>query len=111
MNDLPLAKSSQPTAEGGLALALGARCAALGWADLPPLALHWAKVGIIDTLGVTLAGSREPAARLCAASLDLGDGPSLLLGSSFRGLFFLLVSFTKHSVARIYDKQETSKAD
>jgi len=33
---------------------------------------------------VTLAGSREPAARLCANSLDLGEGPSLLLGSSRR---------------------------
>jgi 2-methylcitrate dehydratase PrpD len=84
LHDLPLAQKSQPLAEGGFAHALGARSAALTWADLPPSALHWAKVGIIDTLGVTLAGSREPAARLCANSLDLGEGPSLLLGSSRR---------------------------
>ncbi len=84
MHDLPLAQKSQPLTEGGFAHALGARSAALTWADMPPSALHWAKVGIIDTLGVTLAGSREPAARLCAKSLDLGDGPSLLLGSSRR---------------------------
>ena len=84
MHDLPLAQKSQALIEGGFAHALGARSAALTWADLPPSALHWAKVGIIDTLGVTLAGSREPAARLCANSLDLGEGPSLLLGSSRR---------------------------
>lgn len=84
MHDLTLAQKSQPLTEGGFAHALGVRSAALTWADLPPSALHWAKVGIIDTLGVTLAGSREPAARLCAKSLDLGDGPSLLLGSSRR---------------------------
>ena len=84
MHDLPLAQKSQPSSEGGFAHALGTRSAALTWADLPPSALHWAKVGIIDTLGVTLAGSREPAARLCANSLDLGEGPSLLLGSSRR---------------------------
>ncbi len=84
MHDLPLAQKSQPLTECGFAHALGARSAALTWADLPPSALHWAKVGIIDTLGVTLAGSREPAARLCAKSLDLGEGPSLLLGSSLR---------------------------
>ena len=84
MHDLPLAQKSQALIEGGFAHALGTRSAALTWADLPPSALHWAKVGIIDTLGVTLAGSREPAARLCANSLDLGEGPSLLLGSSSR---------------------------
>ncbi len=46
--------------------------------------LHWAKVGLLDTLGVTLAGSREDAARLAAQALDLAQGPSLLLGSSRR---------------------------
>lgn len=47
-------------------------------------ALHWARVGILDTLGVTLAGSREQSTRLCALSLGLCHGPSLLLGSSQR---------------------------
>ena len=78
-NSLP-----HPSAEAGFARALAARSAALQWNDLPAQALHWAKVGILDTLGVTLAGSREPAARLCAQSLDLGEGPGLLLGSSRR---------------------------
>jgi 2-methylcitrate dehydratase PrpD len=73
-----------PYAENGFARGLATRSAALQWEDLPQEALHWAKVGILDTLGVTLAGSREPAARLCAAALDLSAGPSLLLGSGQR---------------------------
>ena len=55
----------------GFAGFLGARVAALRWADLPPEAIQWAKVGILDTVGVTLAGSREEAPRLLAAALDL----------------------------------------
>lgn len=74
----------EPQRIAGLAHELGSRTAALTWEDLPPQALRWAKVGLIDTLGVTLAGSREPAAALCAQSLDLANGPSLLLGSRRR---------------------------
>jgi 2-methylcitrate dehydratase PrpD len=68
----------------GLALALGERVAALCFDDLPPAAVHWAKVGILDTVGVTLAGSREDAPRLLARSLDLAPGPALLFGESRR---------------------------
>src|SRR6267378_3190720 len=68
----------------GFAGFLGARVAALQWADLPAEAVQWAKVGILDTVGVTLAGSREDAPRLLASALDLGPGPSLLFGTSRR---------------------------
>src|SRR5258708_12083309 len=71
-------------AVGGLARFLGARVAALRWDDLPPEAIHWAKVGILDTVGVTLAGSREEAPRLLASALDLAPGPSLIFGTSRR---------------------------
>ena len=70
--------------EPGLARALGARVAALQWSDLPDAAVHWAKVGILDTVGVTLAGSREDAPRRVAAALDLASGPSLLFGQARR---------------------------
>ncbi len=73
-------KASEP----GFARALAARSAALRWDDLPPEAVHWAKVGLIDTLGVTLAGSREDAPRLAAQGLDLADGPALVLGGTRR---------------------------
>jgi 2-methylcitrate dehydratase PrpD len=68
----------------GFAQFLGARIAALRFDALPPEALHWAKVGILDTVGVTLAGSREDAPRLAARALDLASGPSLLFGTSRR---------------------------
>ena len=47
-----------------LAYELSRRSAALRFGDLPPQAVHWAKVGILDTVGVTVAGSVEPAARI-----------------------------------------------
>jgi 2-methylcitrate dehydratase PrpD len=62
------------------AQAFAQRVHALGPADLAPEVLHWARVGLLDTLGVTLAGSREPAVVRAAAALDLGDGPALCLG-------------------------------
>jgi 2-methylcitrate dehydratase PrpD len=64
----------------GVANAFAERVLAMRWADLPADAVHWAKVGILDTVGVTLAGSREDAPRLAAAALDLAAGPSLLFG-------------------------------
>lgn len=68
----------------GFALALARRSTALDWQTLPDEALHWARVGLLDTLGVTLAGSREEAPRIAAASLDLAPGPALILGSNRR---------------------------
>jgi 2-methylcitrate dehydratase PrpD len=74
-----LSAASASTGEGFAAF-LGAHVAALRFDDLPAEALHWAKVGILDTVGVTLAGSREDAPRLLAKALDLAPGPSLVLG-------------------------------
>lgn len=53
----------------GLALDIARRINQLRYSDLPPPAVHWAKVGILDYLGVTLAGSREPAARIALQAL------------------------------------------
>jgi 2-methylcitrate dehydratase PrpD len=47
---------------------------------LPLEAVRSAKVGILDMVGVTLAGSREEAPRLLAGALDLAPGPSLIFG-------------------------------
>jgi 2-methylcitrate dehydratase PrpD len=68
----------------GLAQELAARVAAMHFGGLPPEAVRWARMGILDTIGVTLAGSREDAARLATQALDLGAGPSLLLGTRQR---------------------------
>src|SRR5215472_3968041 len=67
-----------------LAYELSRRCAALRFEDLPPQAVHWAKVGILDTVGVTVAGSVEPCARILGRVVSHGPGASLLFGSADR---------------------------
>ena len=49
-------------------------------------ALEWAKLAIIDTIGVTLAGAVEPCATLLAKTPGVAEagGPSLVLGTSHR---------------------------
>ena len=71
-------------ARAGFARELGARVSAFSPANMPEMAVHWAKVGILDTIGVTLAGSREDAVQLAASALDLAQGPALVLGTSRR---------------------------
>jgi 2-methylcitrate dehydratase PrpD len=46
--------------------AIAERIHAIAFRDLPPAALSAAKTAILDTVGVTLAGAREP----CAATVD-----------------------------------------
>ena len=67
----------------GFALELAKRITALDYEALPPEAVHWAKVGILDTVGVTLAGSGDPSATIVAGVLSSG-GQSLLLGTKKR---------------------------
>ena len=67
-----------------LALDLAKRINALTFNDLPPEAIHWAKVGLLDTVGVTLAGSREDTARIVEGIASQGPGPSLVFGGSRR---------------------------
>lgn len=64
-----------------LAQELGARIQAIGFAALPDEAVHWAKVGILDTVGVTLAGASEPCARIAARVAGAGTGPALVFGT------------------------------
>ena len=64
-----------------LALELAKRINALSFAELPQEAIHGAKVGILDTVGVTLAGSREDTTRIVEnVTLYTMDGPSLIFG-------------------------------
>ena len=67
-----------------LADELSRRPAALRFEDLPPQAVHWAKVGILDTIGVTVAGSMEPAARILARVVAPAAGASVVFGSADR---------------------------
>lgn len=67
-----------------LTLELAKRINAMGFAQLPAEAVRWAKVGILDTIGVTLAGSTDPGTRIVARSLASSSGPSLVFGSRQR---------------------------
>lgn len=65
-----------------IATELAGRIQALSYDALPPEAVHWAKVGILDTVGVTLAGAGEETTRLVARLFgDGAGGPALLFGT------------------------------
>ncbi len=51
---------------------------------MPAEAIHWAKVGILDTVGVTLAGAREECARIVEGTTRGSSGPSLVFGGNRR---------------------------
>ena len=64
---------------------LARRSAALRFEDLPAEAVAWAKVGILDAVGVTVAGSGEPCARIVgavAAGGGANQGRSVVLGTA-----------------------------
>ncbi|HSF20657.1 MAG TPA: MmgE/PrpD family protein, partial [Burkholderiales bacterium] len=68
-----------------LALELAQRINALRYDGLPAEAVHWAKIGILDTVGVTLAGAREDCARIVDGIAAHGaTGPSLIFGGNRR---------------------------
>lgn len=65
---------------------LARRSHAVRFEDLSPEALHWAKVIVLDTIGVTLAGAREESTRIVEriATASGGQGQSLLFGTDRR---------------------------
>ena len=66
------------------ALELAKLINATNYDNLPPETKHWAKVGILDTVGVTIAGAADPSARICAGVLGSASGPAYVFGSSER---------------------------
>ena len=68
-----------------IALALARHIAATREEDLPARATAWSRVGLLDTIGVTLAGAREDAPRIVEEVLSAPvGGPSLVFGSRRR---------------------------
>jgi 2-methylcitrate dehydratase PrpD len=79
-----------------IANGLAERIHGIRYAALPEPALHWARVAILDTVGVTLAGASEPCARIAgrvltgsaltgtAPSASAPAGPSLIFGTNHR---------------------------
>ena len=66
-----------------IATELARRIVAFSYGGLPGAAVEWAKMGIMDTVGVTLAGSGEPCARI-ALRVAAGGGPALVFGAAQR---------------------------
>lgn len=56
----------------------------LQYNTLPADAVHWAKVGILDTVGVTIAGAHEPATRILLGVCGSASGPALVFGHARR---------------------------
>ena len=65
---------------------LAERVTAMRYEDLPPEAVYWSRIAVLDTLGVALAGSVEAPPRMLEEVLDLkpGSGPCLILGGNCR---------------------------
>lgn len=65
---------------------LSAKVAAFGPADITPQAVHLARTAIIDTLGVTLAGASEPAAKLLRETPGIAapGGPCTVFGTQLK---------------------------
>lgn len=67
-----------------LAYDLADRACALTFDTLPDDAIHWARLGILDTVGVTLAGSAEPPVEILARAIGRTGGPALVFGRKDR---------------------------
>ena len=69
----------------GLSLEIAKRVRAMRFEQFPPAAIHWAKVGILDTVGVTILGGRDAATQIVGkVLLKGGQGSSLLFGQDRR---------------------------
>ena len=70
----------------GIAKELAGRIGAFSYDVLPDEAVLWAKTAILDTVGVTLAGSGEKCVRILESVHGIGDGggPCLVFGRAAR---------------------------
>jgi 2-methylcitrate dehydratase PrpD len=66
-----------------IAESLASRISGVRFEALPPEAVHWARVAIVDTVGCILAGANEPCARI-AARVSASAGPCLVFGTGQR---------------------------
>ncbi len=68
----------------GLARQIAERVCALRYEDLDSEAIHWSKVAVLDTVGVTLAGATEAVSHILQDVVQPGNGPSLVWGTRRR---------------------------
>ena len=69
-----------------IAQELARRIVAMRYGDLPAEAIRWARIGILDTVAVTLAGANEDCVRILERIEGVGGqpGPSLVFGRARR---------------------------
>jgi 2-methylcitrate dehydratase PrpD len=62
------------------------RIVGVEYEQIPAEAIAWAKSGLLDTVGVTLAGAEQDCARMAGAALGVAaaPGPSLVFGGKWR---------------------------
>jgi len=67
-----------------LATDLAKRILATRYAELPHEAIHWAKIGLLDTIGCMIAGSRDKSTQIVTRVTTGSSGPCLLFGQDRR---------------------------
>lgn len=92
-----------------LARQLAERITTLRYEDLPPEAVYWSRVAVLDTIGVTLAGAVEPPPRIVEDVLELqaSHGPSLIFGTNRRATC-LDAALVNGTAAHVLDFDNTS---
>ena len=60
------------------------RIHAMRYEDFPAEAVRWARIGILDTVGVLLAGSTHETVSILRTALASGSGPCLVFGTAQR---------------------------
>lgn len=76
-----------------IALNLGKKIVALDHAAIPREALHWAKQGILDTVGVTIAGAEAACTQMVAQMVTVGEAAAPAPGGGLQGGGALLFGF------------------
>jgi 2-methylcitrate dehydratase PrpD len=81
-----MATAPETVAPKSIAVEIARRIVAMRYQDLPEQAIQWAKIGILDTVAVTLAGSVEDCVRILqgVAGVGAAAGPSLVFGGDRR---------------------------
>jgi len=93
-----------------LARQLAERSTALRYEDLPAEAVYWSKVAVLDTIGVTLAGTVEEAPKIVEDIIgsQAGDGPSLIFGTN-RRVGCLDAALINGAAAHVLDFDNTAR--
>ncbi len=89
---------------------LAGHVAATRFADLPPMAVHWAKVAILDTVGVTLAGAAEPCAQIVGRVAGVGAGGECLIFGTDRRASALDAALVNGTAAHALDFDDVSNS-